>query len=72
MAQKIDADEMRDMKIQELQEFITDQKKKKINIFAEQPGSKYPTSCSESVSTVNRNIARAKTVLNERLDSEVN
>jgi len=67
MAEKIPADELRGKSIKEIQRIINDQKKKKRNIFGEEMGTKNPMQPSESLGTVKRNIARAKTIMNERL-----
>lgn len=70
MAEKKPAHELRQMRIKDIQRFINDQEKKKRKIFAETPSTSNPEQPSESMGTVKKNIARAKTILNEKTTSQ--
>lgn len=67
MVEKISCDELRQKNTKEIQRIINDQKKAKMDVFAEEMGTKNPSNPSESIGTIKRNIARCKTVINERM-----
>lgn len=71
MVEKIDADRFREMSTKDLQSKINDLKKQRVKVYSSEMGSGKPEQQVESLGTIKRNIARAKTVLNERLDNEV-
>lgn len=67
MAEKIDADEFRQMSVKQIQRTINDQKLEKKKVVSEELGSGNPTQASQSIGTIKRNIARAKTIINEKM-----
>ena len=67
MAEKISADEYREMSIKEIQRTINNQRKKKKKVLYGQMGAGKNPRPDESVGTIKRNIARAKTIMNERM-----
>lgn len=72
MSKKITPDEFRDMSVKQIQRTINDQmKKKKKVLYGEMGGGKSPRP-KEDIGTIKRNIARGKTIMNEKLDDQVN
>lgn len=67
MAEKISPDEYRNMSIKEIQRTINDQRKKKKKVLYGEFGAGRASHPEESIGTIKRNIARAKTIMNERL-----
>jgi len=66
MTQKIPAEKLRDKDTKEIQRIINDQRKQIKSVFSEEFGRQFPENPSESIGTMKKNIARCKTVLNER------
>lgn len=68
MTEKISASELREKTPGELNQLITELKKEKVKAITPETGSAPDPQPSESIKTIRQNIARAKTVLNEKLD----
>jgi len=70
MTEKIQPKDFREMSVKEIQRTINEQRKNLKQRFTEEPGSKSAMQPSESYGTMKRNIARGKTILNEKLDGK--
>ncbi len=72
MSEKIAADKFRDMGVKEIQRTINDQYKelRKFGHPAPGGGTRGPSQPDEDIGTIKRNIARGKTILNEKLDNQ--
>ncbi len=69
MVSKLQPDELRQKSVTELQQTLSDLQKKKVKLIAEAEQDVHP---EESIGTVKRNIARVKTIINEKQDRVAN